>query len=194
MVGKLLGFLGGGGLNAAGSAVSSVVETFRPNAENQAQRDFGVMEQVHNSYASEFNHRQGRTWWDSAVDGLNRLVRPAIVVTFVSVVPLLLFAGFTGNHLMVANISGAITALSIIPDQYWYLILGIVGFYFPLRSVDKAMAKRSDAQAQAAKTKTVIQTLKQINDMQPGLADVGDDPGDEIKSKGNPVLKKHGLG
>ena len=191
MVGKLLSFLGGGGLNAAGSAVTGVVETFRPNAENQARRDFSMSEKVQDSYAAEFNHRQGRTYWDSFVDGLNRLMRPAIVVVFVSVVPVLLFAGFTGNQLMVVNVSAAITALSIIPEQYWYLILGIVGFYFPLRSVDKAMAKRSDAQAQAAKTKTVIQTLKQINDLHPGLADVGDDPGDKLS--GNPVLRKHGI-
>ena len=64
-----------------------LVEVFKPNAENEAERShverLALSEQDMASlqqFAAEFQAREGRTWWDSLVDGLNRLPRPLITL------------------------------------------------------------------------------------------------------------------
>jgi len=64
-----------------------LVEVFKPNAENQANRthqermelskqDMASLEQ----FAAEFKSKRTSTGWDSFVDGLNRLPRPLITL------------------------------------------------------------------------------------------------------------------
>jgi hypothetical protein len=60
-----------------------LVEVFKPNAEHQAERghvermalsaqDLASLEQ----FAVECQPRPSHTWWDSFIDGLNRVPRP----------------------------------------------------------------------------------------------------------------------
>ena len=188
----LMSFLTGGGIGAITSGVKDAASVFTVNKEAQAVRDHEATTQVQNAYASEFNTRNNRTWWDSLVDGLNRLIRPAIVVIFCSPIPVLLYAGFMNDAGMIASVSAAITALSIIPQSMWYIILGIVGFYFPLRTVDKHLARVADTKEMANKTKTIIHTLKKVHELRPGLAKVEDN--DDIDdTHNNAVLRKHNI-
>ncbi|MGH6943433.1 MAG: 3TM-type holin, partial [Geminicoccaceae bacterium] len=68
-----------------------LVEVFKPNAENEAERghverlalnqqDLASLQQ----FAAEFHDRANRTWWDSLIDGLNRLPRPVITIGILS--------------------------------------------------------------------------------------------------------------
>jgi Holin of 3TMs, for gene-transfer release len=64
-----------------------LVEVFKPNAEGEAERghaerlalsaqDLASLEQ----FAAEFQPRTNATWWDSFIDGLNRVPRPLITL------------------------------------------------------------------------------------------------------------------
>lgn len=106
-----------------------LAQVFKPNAEQQAQRthaerlalseqDLASLQQ----FAGEFHAREQRTWWDSLVDGLNRLPRPMItigVLAFFILAPL-----DPVRFLQVA------TAYEVMPDGFWALLGLIIAFYF----------------------------------------------------------------
>ena len=106
-----------------------LIEVFKPNAEGEAQRghaerlamsaqDLASLEQ----FAAEFQPRSHRTWWDSFIDGLNRVPRPLItlgVLAFFVLAPL--------DPLRFAQIA---RAYELMPDGFWALLSIIVAFYF----------------------------------------------------------------
>jgi hypothetical protein len=106
-----------------------LIEVFKPNAETSAQRDhverLALNEQDLASlrqFAAEFHDRASRTWWDSLIDGLNRLPRPLItfgVLAFFVLAPL-----EPVKFLEVAKV------YQIMPDGFWALLSVIVAFYF----------------------------------------------------------------
>ncbi|OUS26044.1 hypothetical protein A9Q99_19925 [Gammaproteobacteria bacterium 45_16_T64] len=128
-----------------------VAEVFVPNKEKQSKRshkesmadidrDMAALQQ----FTKEFHQRLNRTWWDSFVDGLNRLPRP--LLTF-SIVGLFVLAPIDpARFLQIAK------AYELMPPGYWALLTVIIGFYFggrmQLKSQD--MAVKKDA-LQAAK-------------------------------------------
>jgi hypothetical protein len=106
-----------------------LVEVFKPNAEGEAQRghaerlamsaqDLASLQQ----FAAEFHPRKNRTWWDSFIDGLNRLPRPLITLSvgaFFVLAPL--------DPLRFAQVA---RAYELMPDGFWALLSVIVAFYF----------------------------------------------------------------
>jgi hypothetical protein len=106
-----------------------LIEVFRPNAESSAERDhverMALSDQdlaALQQFAAEFHPRERRTWWDSLIDGLNRLPRPLItlgILAFFVLAPLqpVLF-------LEVAKI------YALMPDGFWALLSVVVAFYF----------------------------------------------------------------
>jgi len=106
-----------------------LVEALKANVGNEAERAHGerlaLTEQDLASlqqFAAEFQAREGRTWWDSLVDGLNRLPRPLIalgIVAFFLLAPL-----EPVRFLEIAK------AYQTLPDGFWALLSVIVAFYF----------------------------------------------------------------
>lgn len=106
-----------------------LIEVFKPNAENNAERghvermalsaqDVASLEQ----FAAEFQARDGRTWWDSTIDGLNRLPRPLItlgILAFFVLAPV--------DPLRFAEIA---KAYELMPDGFWALLSIVIAFYF----------------------------------------------------------------
>jgi hypothetical protein len=106
-----------------------LVEVFKPNAENQAERghverlplterDLASLQQ----FAAEFQAREGRTWWDSLVDGLNRLPRPLITLG--------ILAFFVLPPLEPVRFLEIAKAYQMMPDGFWALLSVVIAFYF----------------------------------------------------------------
>ena len=106
-----------------------LIEVFKPNAETSAERDhverLALSDQDLASlqqFAAEFHAREGRTWWDSLIDGLNRLPRPLItlgILAFFVLAPL-----EPVRFLEIAKI------YALMPDGFWALLSVVVAFYF----------------------------------------------------------------
>ena len=131
MIGTLLRGLTG--IGQVMKPVQNIVEVFKPNAEKQAQRDNSALSSAYAQFAAEF--RKNRTWWDSAVDGLNRLPRPIIVggVIYYFYLAIAQPVQFHSINL----------ALASIPDPMWFISSGVIGFYFSMRSVEKVKFDRT---------------------------------------------------
>jgi hypothetical protein len=121
-----------------------VAEVFVENKENRGKRhhkekladvtrDMASLQQ----FSAEFYKRQNRTWWDSFIDGLNRLPRPLITISILS-----FFVLAPLNPIKFLEIA---KAYELMPSGYWALLSVIVGFYFggrmQLKSQDLTIRK-----------------------------------------------------
>ncbi len=140
-----------------------LVEVFKPNAENQANRthqermelskqDMASLEQ----FAAEFKSKRTSTGWDSFVDGLNRLPRPLITLGILG-----LFVLAPADPLRFLEIA---RAYQIMPDGFWALLSIIIAFYFGGRmQVTRQQMTITGGALDAAKE--IVKVRKAINDL-----------------------------
>ncbi|MEM9434082.1 MAG: 3TM-type holin [Pseudomonadota bacterium] len=119
----------GGGAQAIGKSVKDVSEVFRPNATRAMELEHQTFAGVLSQYGQEFV-LPNATWFDSFVNGLNRLPRPMMALGTMG-----LF-GFA----MVDPIafSARMQGLSYVPEPLWWLLGAIVSFYFGARELHYA--------------------------------------------------------
>lgn len=111
---------------AAGEAVQGVSEVFLPNATRQMELSSEAYQAALAAAAAEFAHA-GPSWFDRAINGLNRLPRPLLALG-----TLWLFA-----YAMADPIGFALRmrGLAEVPKPLWWLLGANVGFYFGAREM-----------------------------------------------------------
>ncbi len=163
---RFLKLLFGGGRNV----ITETAGAFVANAEASAVREAELNSAALAQYASEFGGRSTRTWFDSLVDGLNRLVRP--MLTFAILLPI------AASIWWPEHAAAAIASLAILPAGYWGVLGVVISFFFGGRMQIKAQDfERSVADA-VARAPAVIQTMKRLRTMSsesPGAASSGQD-------------------
>jgi hypothetical protein len=137
-------------VKGVGGAVTDVAHVWKEDTEAGAQRrhaeTMAVTEQdmaTLQQFATEFNAR-GSGWWDSFINGLNRLPRPMITFGILSmfvIAPL-----WPDRFVLIAQ------GWQLIPEGAWALLGIVIAFYFggrmQLKSQDFALTK---AQIEASK-------------------------------------------
>jgi len=142
-----------------------VAEVFVENREHRGQRqheqqmadidrDRASLEQ----FSTEFHIRTNRTWWDSLVDGLNRLPRPLLTIAVLSF--FVLAPIDPERFLLIAK------SFELMPPGYWALLSVIIGFYFggrmQLKSQDLKI--RKDAVVAAKELIAMKREFRQLAD------------------------------
>ena len=158
----LFGWLFGGGLKD----VRETVETFRPNAEAEAQRTAEFQAAALRQFGAEFSDRRGQ--FDCMIDGLNRLPRPAMALG----VLFLIGSAMVDPVWFASRMQG----LALVPEPLWWLLGAIVSFYFGARHQVKAQAFQASLAETLSRTPQVLQNIKAIRALRadsPGVADVG---------------------
>jgi len=123
-MGVIPAILGAGGVRAAGEAAAGLAEVFVPNATKKMQAAHEAYTAALDEYGEEFRH--GRVgWFDSFVNGLNRLPRP-----FLAFGTLGLFVYAMADP---AGFALRMQGLAHVPEPLWWLLAAIVGFYFGAR-------------------------------------------------------------
>ena len=133
MLARILAGITGAGMQGAGAAISEVVRTVKGDATAREANIHGEQMAVLEQFAAEFAGRPPKTWWDSLVDGLNRLPRP--IITF-SIIGIFLWA-------LVDPVGFVIymDAMHVVPDELWLMWLTIVAFWFGGRLVSHDLRK-----------------------------------------------------
>lgn len=139
VVGILKGILGLGAKPIAG-AVETVAGAFRPNAEAQSQRAHEVVLADYNlnalsldQFKAEFAHAP-TNWFDSFVNGLNRLPRPLMAFGAVGL--------FIYSMIDPVGFGLRMEVLNEVPPELWGLLSGITAFYFGIRELQKSREGR----------------------------------------------------
>ncbi|MCF8500537.1 MAG: holin family protein, partial [Rhodospirillum sp.] len=129
MWGKVITSLLGGGLGA----IDDILGRFWKNKDLLEANVHGETDNVLNAYAAEFTAtRANRTWWDSLVDGLNRLPRPAMAL---GVVGLMAWAPVDP-----VGFSQAMRAYALVPEWLAGTLFGVAAFYFTARHFEKRLS------------------------------------------------------
>jgi hypothetical protein len=124
VVGRVLGVARAA--EAIGAAAEGVSEVFVPNATRAIELDAAIHRATLETAMAEFQHA-GNSWFDAAINGLNRLPRPMLAL---GTMGLFVFAmvdpeGFGARML----------GLALVPEPLWWLLGAIVSFYFGAREL-----------------------------------------------------------
>lgn len=136
MVWNPLSFLGGGIAKGVSGVIDSGAGLARVFVGDKGQRDQGYHDESmasRNQFATEFQVTN-RTWFDSLIDGLNRLPRPAMVAMILAYINLSWVDPIQFN---IVN-----QGLDLVPDRMWDIVLLIVSFYFVAREIQKSREKK----------------------------------------------------
>ena len=109
-----------------GKAVRDVAEVFVPNQTEVADHQHKERIANYSQFSEEFK-ANGQGWFDSIINGLNRLPRPIMALGTVG-----LFA-----YAMVDPISFStrMEGLQLVPEPLWWLLGAVVSFYFGAREL-----------------------------------------------------------
>jgi holin (3TMs family) len=138
---NLMGLIFGGKSNI----IVETVGAFRPNAEAQDARGAQIQTAAMMQMASEF--RENRNWFDSLIDGLNRLPRPLMAFGILG----LMAAAMSDPLWFAARMKG----VALVPEPLWWLMGVIVSFYFGSRYGEKTQNFASSMSAGMARAAAV---------------------------------------
>lgn len=149
----LLTSLFGGGISGVGNAVTGIIKTIW--GDKSARDMYAAEEQaaVEGEFAAEFQYRNNRTWWDSLVDGLNRLPRPFMTFGTIS----MFVWAIQDPH----EFSISMMALDTVPPMLWYIFLTIIAFWFGGKILSNAPI---GSMVKSVSPAQVAATVKAIND------------------------------
>ncbi|HEU0223629.1 MAG TPA: holin family protein [Paracoccaceae bacterium] len=150
-----MSWLFGGGVQAVATGVKEVAQVFRANAENDAAREHQEFASAISQFGQEFRAAP-MGWFDGAVDGLNRVPRPALALGCLG-----LFAYAMADPI---GFAARMQGLALVPEPLWWLLGAIVSFYFGARELhylreNRRVAVPTADVAEAMRTARDLRTL-----------------------------------
>ena len=145
LISKLLGL--GEVVQGVGNAAETVAEVFMVN---KTKAELALKAQAMASlgqFRQEFSHA-GSGWFDSFINGLNRLPRPVMAL---GTVGLFVFAMASPEGFAVR-----MQGLAYIPDPLWWLLGAVVSFYFGARELHYAREANLPMPQLEVKTMTAL--------------------------------------
>lgn len=127
LIGKILGGQGGIGV------VRDVAEVFTASKTKQLELSAAAQSAALTQMGAEFTSA-GNTWFDSAINGLNRLPRPFLALGTVGL--------FVYAMVDPVSFSTRMLGLNAVPEPLWWLLGAVVAFYFGARETHYLRASR----------------------------------------------------
>lgn len=112
-------------LEPVGELVKTIFGSREARDQAAATENSASMQQ----YAAEFAPKSNRNWFDSMVDGLNRLQRPTYTFSTLA----LFWLAYRDPQ----SFARIMLSIALIPEQFWIIIGMIVGFLFSSRMIEK---------------------------------------------------------
>lgn len=164
--------------------VKETAEVFMVNREAQAQREAFYSQSALSQYSQEFHHPLiGRKhWFDSLMDGINRLPRPILALGTIG----LIVSAMVDPVWFASRMVG----LAAVPEPLWWLLGSIVIFYFGGRY--QAKNQQFDIERQVAAVPLVLNSQKEIEDQLESLADarMSDEEFEEAMNSTEPLTNE----
>ncbi|MEJ6394457.1 holin family protein [Gymnodinialimonas sp. 2305UL16-5] len=118
-----------GGVQGVGDAAEGLSEVFVPNATRAMELASEIHQATLHTAAAEFEHA-GDTWFDRAINGINRLPRPMLALGTLGL--------FVYAMVDPVAFSARMIGLQEVPEPLWWLLGAIVSFYFGARELHYA--------------------------------------------------------
>ena len=122
MIDRIIGM--GGTVTAVGAAAGNVAEIFTQNQTRRMELDEEAYARAMAEHGGEFMVAQ-HTWFDSLVNGMNRLPRPLLTLGTMGL--------FAYSMIEPVGFTQRMEGLALVPEPLWWLMGAIVSFYFGAR-------------------------------------------------------------
>ncbi len=144
------------GIGTIGKTINNGIEIFKGNKKERDQYDHQENIETQKTYSSEFHNRNNRTLFDSFIDGVNRIPRPAFVLLIIFY---FILSYKNPEEFQVLNLG-----LQTVPENMWVVLGVIITFYFGARELNKLHNKNGMAidPEQFNKIQLQIQELRQF--------------------------------
>lgn len=153
--------------------VAETAEVFRVNAEADAQRGQDAFAMAMQQYGAEFRVVR-RGWFDQLIDGINRLPRPLMAFGTLG-----LFGAAMFDPVWFA---ARMVGLQAVPEPLWYILAGVVAFYFGARELHHHRNMRIADPGQVASTLRAVREIEALDAAPEPVGPAG------AEGDGNPVL------
>ena len=127
MWGKLGNILSGNVIGGADKLIGTLFGDKDAQDRQEGQQQVAIMD----AFANEFLPKRNHTWFDSLIDGLNRLPRPFItfgIIGFIS------YSVYDPLQFMLAT-----QALKLVPSYLWGIFFTVITFWFGGKLIGKDM-------------------------------------------------------
>lgn len=139
-------------INAGRKIVTTIFGSKQERDKHDYELDRGAMEQ----FSAEFMaNRQNRTWWDSLIDGVNRLPRPMLI----SMMVYYFFLSWDDP----AEFAKINAGLATVPESMWIILGSIITFLFGARELFHGRKKGEFKEA----AKAAAEMLKMREESEP---------------------------
>lgn len=149
LIGKVLAVLFGGDRNV----IAETAQVFRVHAEAADQRTAELQHAALKQLSAEFA-RPAVSPFDRAIDGLNRIPRPAMALGTLA----LFLSAMTDPVWFAERMQG----IALVPEPLWWLLGAIVSFYFGARHQAKGMEFQRSIAASLAQVPQVVSGLTSL--------------------------------
>jgi hypothetical protein len=122
VIGRLVG--APGAVTALGQAAEGLAEVFVPSATRRMELSAEAQMAALRQLGEEYQH-PALSWFDRAVNGLNRLPRPLLAFGTLGL--------FTYAMVDPEGFAKRMVGLNAVPEPLWWLLGAIVAFYFGAR-------------------------------------------------------------
>ncbi|MES2667863.1 MAG: holin family protein [Pseudomonadota bacterium] len=122
VIGKILGQAGT--VTALADAATGVAEVFTPSATKRMELSAAAQMAALNQLGQEYGQANAG-WFDSLVDGLNRLPRPLLAFGTIGM--------FVYAMVDPPQFAQRMVGLNAVPEPLWWLLGAVVAFYFGAR-------------------------------------------------------------
>lgn len=139
-----------------GNIATKTIETVKQGKNNEHDEMVERLRQV-SSYMGE-----NRTWWDSIVDGINRLVRPAFTFGTIGL--------FILAVIHPVEFHASMVSLASVPDPMWIILGTIVVFWFGEKKLN---GLRKPKPPSAKEVEAILHSLERIKKLGVEVDDSG---------------------
>lgn len=150
MFGKIAQAIIGGGAQAVAAAITPFTGD---KVQDETSRHAEMLARFQ-QFGAEFTDRQNRTWWDSFIDGLNRLPRPAMALGVIGI--------FVWASADPVSFAAAAQAWALIPDEMWVVLGAVIAFFFGDRTLLAARQARGPTVEQVAAVMATRQQMERV--------------------------------
>lgn len=148
-----------GVIEGVANGANKIIKTFRGSkSDRDKQYNERYLANVA-ARAAEFNYGSNRNWFDSLIDGFNRLPRP---ITYLAVIGYIYLAYKNPIEFQRLNVS-----LDTVPEVVWKIILAVIGSLFVARELHKKRGEK------------LALSKEEFNEVQRRLAEL--DPAAQVK-------------
>jgi len=148
-----------GGVTEVVNAGNDVVKTIWGSKQERDAGDQAEQMSVQAAFAAQMMPRDNRTYWDSLIDGINRLPRP--VMTF-GIVGLFWYCLHSP-----AEFSASMAGLALMPSGGWALMATVVAFWFGGKYLRDFRAPKPIKPEEVRAILEAVKAMKELEELEP---------------------------